>query len=169
MAINGLSSASASIPRRSLFFLFSATFTITLSSGPWDIALMMQRARLFLVTAILEAVTGLSLLVLPSLPLRLLLSVDQAAPEALFIARLAGAALLAIGIICYFARNDQHSPAQHGVLIGILFYNLTAAAILACAGISLEMHGILLWPAVVLHVVLALWCVACLRLSLSMK
>jgi len=134
-------------------------------SWPWDIVLMMQRARLFLVTAIIEAATGLSLLGIPSIPLSLLLGIHQTVPETLLITRLAGAALLVIGIICYFARNDQHSPAQHGVLIGILFYNLTAAAILAYAGISLEMHGILLWPAVVLHAALGLWCVACLRLS----
>ena len=130
---------------------------------------MIKPARLFLVTAILEAATGLSLLSIPSIPLSLLLGINQTVPEALLISRLAGAALLSIGIICYFAGNDQHSPAQHGVLIGILFYNLTATTILAYAGISLEMRGILLWPAVVLHAALGLWCVACLRPSKTMN
>ena len=126
---------------------------------------MMQRARLFLVTAILEVVTGLSLLVLPSLPLSLLLGVDQAAPDALFIARVAGAALLAIGITCYLARNDKNSPAQTGVLTGALIYNVAIAALLVYCGTALAMTGIALWPVVLLHTMLALWCLSCLRSS----
>jgi hypothetical protein len=42
-------------------------------------------------------------------------------------------------------------------------YNLGAVALLAFAGIGLGLHGIALWPAVVLHGVMAAWCITCLR------
>jgi len=123
----------------------------------------MHRAHLFLVTSILEGVTGVTLLVLPSVPLLLLLGVREAAPEALFVSRVAGAALLALGVACWLARNDERSPAQFGLLIGVVIYDVVAAALLGYAGIVLGMDGIALWPAVVIHSGLAVWCVVCLR------
>ena len=121
----------------------------------------MKRFWLLLLTAIIEMMTGLLLLVLPTLPLDLLLDLKQVQPETLWIARLAGAAILTIGIICYFARSDTQSQTQRGVLLGMLFYNLAAAILLTHAGIGLSLAGILLWPAVILHVILAAWCMVC--------
>ena len=46
-----------------------------------------------------------------------------------------------------------------------MIYDLAAASLLACAGMFLDMVGIALWPAVVVHVVLSVWCVACLRVK----
>ena len=40
---------------------------------------------------------------------------------------------------------------------------IAAASILAFAGIGYGLHGIALWPAVVLHAVMSIWCVTCLR------
>src|SRR5262249_36575021 len=80
----------------------------------------------------------------------------------LLIARVAGAALLAIGVACWLARGDERSPAQLGLLAGVLIYDVAAAVLLAYAGLVLSMVGIALWPAVVLHTALAVWCVLCL-------
>jgi hypothetical protein len=41
-------------------------------------------------------------------------------------------------------------------------YDVAAAVILAYAGLSLSFVGVALWPAVVLHAALAVWCVLCL-------
>jgi hypothetical protein len=122
----------------------------------------MHRAHLFLVTALLEVGTGVSLLVLPSVPLALLLGVSVASPETLLVARVAGAALSAIGVACWLGRGDSEGSAQLGLLTGILIYDVAAAALLAYSGLVLSMAGIALWPAVVLHTALAVWCVACL-------
>jgi hypothetical protein len=45
----------------------------------------------------------------------------------------------------------------------MLVYNVAVVAALALAGIGYGLNGILLWPAVGLHTVLAVWCLACLR------
>ena len=114
-------------------------------------------------TALAEVGTGVVLLVQPSVVFRLLLGVSSAAPEALFVGRITGAALLAIAVACWLARNDRHSPAQRGVSIGVLIYDVAAAVLLAYAALELSLAGIVLWPAAALHTVLAGWCVACLR------
>jgi hypothetical protein len=46
-----------------------------------------------------------------------------------------------------------------------LFYDLAVAALLAYAAIGNGLYGIALWPAVVLHTLMSVWCVACLRHS----
>jgi hypothetical protein len=45
----------------------------------------------------------------------------------------------------------------------MLLYNSVAVAVLANAGAGARLVGVLTWPAVALHAVLAAWCIACLR------
>ena len=122
----------------------------------------MLRKWFLIVTALGEGVTGVLLLFVPVVLLVLLLGVEQAASEELVAARIAGAALLGIGVACWPGRNDHGSPAQQGLLAGVLIYDVAAAVVLAYAGWFLSLVGILLWPAVVLHAALAAWCVGCL-------
>jgi hypothetical protein len=123
---------------------------------------MKHRAYLLIVTAVGEAVTGLLLLVLPSVLLALLLGVEQVSQETNFTARILGIALLAIGVACWLARNDGGGPALLGLLTGVLIYDGGAAALLAYAGLAWGMVGLALWPVVVLHGALAMWCSSCL-------
>jgi hypothetical protein len=122
----------------------------------------MHRAKLLIVTAFLEVGTALLLLFVPAVPLALLLGVGEAAPETLLVARVAGAALLAIGVASWLARNSEQGAAQLGLLIGILIYDVGAAGILAYAGLFLSLVGLALWFAVVGHAALAAWCALCL-------
>jgi hypothetical protein len=119
--------------------------------------------NLLVVTAGIEAATGLTLLGLPSLVVSLLLGGALDAPAALVVARVGGAAVLSIGVSCWLARNDHQGRAATGLVAGLLLYNIAAVAVLAYAGIGLGLSGIGLWPAVVLHAALAAWCIACLR------
>jgi hypothetical protein len=118
---------------------------------------------LLLITAFVEAATGVGLLYLPAAVFAVLLGLEHAAVEAILIGRLAGAALLGIGVASWMARTDVPTPAQLGLLTGILVYNVAGAMLLAFAGAVLKMAGVLLWPAVALHAILAAWCVSCLR------
>jgi hypothetical protein len=124
--------------------------------------LFMQRRYFLIVTALVEGATGLLLLALPWVPCALLLGVDQPSPETSLVARVAGAALLAAGVACWLGRSDRQGAALLGLLAGVLTYDVAAAVILACAGLFLHLAGVALWPAVVLHAALAVWCVACL-------
>jgi hypothetical protein len=125
-----------------------------------------MHARYFLLaTALAEGGIGLLLLVWPPVPMALLLGVEQTSPQESLIARITGAALLALGVICWPGRKDPARSAHKGLFLGVLIYDLLAAGILAYAGWFLGLVGAALWPAVVLHAALAVWCALCLRKS----
>ena len=118
---------------------------------------------LLMTTAVLEAGAGAALICLPLLFTTLLLGVPLTVPEAVVVARVGGAGLLALGVACWLARVDAHSRAAKALVAGILVYNAGAVIALGYAGAALQQIGIVLWPAVVLHVAMAGWCILCLR------
>src|SRR6266704_7127769 len=122
-------------------------------------------SRLLKLTGIIETATGLGLVAVPSVADRLLLGSPLDTSAAVMLGRVAGAALLALGVACWLARDDTQSRATRGLVVAMLIYNIAATAFLAFAGIGLGLHGVALWPAVVLHAVMGAWCGACLRRS----
>ena len=119
--------------------------------------------NLLVVTAVLEALTGIALIASPGVPVSLLVGATLDAPGGLVVARVAGAALLALGVACWLARDDGRSRAGRGLVAGLLLYNVGALATLGYACLSLKMSGIAFWPAVIAHCALAFWCTMCLR------
>jgi len=101
----------------------------------------MKKALIF--AAIGEAATGLALLIVPSLVGQLLLG-EQLAGVAIPAARVAGIALIALGIACW--------PGPP--LVGMVIYSALVTVYLAYLGFAGGLTGVLLWPAVVLHVIL---------------
>jgi hypothetical protein len=93
--------------------------------------------------AVGEAGTGLALLIVPSLVGRLLLG-GELTGIAVPVARVAGIALIALGVACW--------PGPP--LAGMLTYSAAVTLYLAYLGFAAGLSGILLWPAVVLHVIL---------------
>jgi len=118
---------------------------------------------LLIVTASLEAATGLALSLSPALPVLFLLGAALDTPGGLTVARVAGAALLALGVACWLARDDRQSRAARGIIAAMSLYNVAAVTVLVYAGLGLGLSGIGLWPAVLLHLTLAVWSIACLR------
>ena len=116
-------------------------------------------SRLLKLTAIIEAATGLGLMAVPSVIDRLLLGSPLDTSAAVMLGRIAGAALLALGVACWLVRDDTQSRAARGLVVAMLIYNIAATAVLAFAGIALGLHGVALWPAVVLHAAMAIWCI----------
>ena len=115
------------------------------------------------VTALLEAATGFALAASPSLLVSLLIGSPLDARSGSLVGRLAGVALLTLGLVCWLARNDQQSSVTAGPVVAMLFYNVAVATLLAYARLGLGLFGIAQWPTVALHAALALWCIACLR------
>ena len=111
-------------------------------------------------TAVIEALTGLALAMVPATVAGVLLGTVLTEPGGVFVARLAGAALLTIAIACWFSRNGTHSSAM---VKAMLAYNVFAITLLVYAAVIEQLSGRGLWPAVVLHSVLLLWCISVLR------
>jgi hypothetical protein len=117
---------------------------------------------LLTLTALIEAPTGLALIAVPSIVVRLLLGAEISG-AAIPLGRVAGLALLALGVACWLASYDSQSCAARGVVSAMVLYNLGAVVILGVAGIRSQSVGIALWPAVILHAAMTACCVACLR------
>ncbi|HWX35904.1 MAG TPA: hypothetical protein VNZ53_51865 [Steroidobacteraceae bacterium] len=93
--------------------------------------------------AVAEVATGLALLIAPSLVVQLLLG-EQLTGVAIPVARVAGIALIGLGIACW--------PGPP--LVGMLTYGALVTVFLAYLGFAGGLTGVLLWPAVVLHLIL---------------
>jgi hypothetical protein len=99
--------------------------------------------RALTIAAITEVATGLALLVVPSLVVRLLFG-EEATGVAVPIARVTGSALLGLGVACWPSRNSLRAVQ------GMLTYDLLAALYLIYVAVN-GPAGILLWPVVVIH------------------
>jgi hypothetical protein len=113
---------------------------------------------LLVVTAIAEIGAGLGLLIAPSTVVKFLLGAGLESPESLLVGKIAGAALLAIGLSCWLDRNKAS-----GLVAGLLLYNAALVILFVDAGVVDKMQGIGIWPAVGVHLALAIWCVTRLR------
>ncbi len=115
--------------------------------------------HLLTATAVLEVGAGLALLTAPSLVFGP--AIDT--PTGSTVARIAGAALLAIGVACWLARQDGQSQAARGLVGGLVVYNALVVAALVYAGTALGLSSGGLWPAAAIHAVMTAWCVTSLK------
>jgi hypothetical protein len=121
---------------------------------------------LLTITALIEGATGLALAIVPSLIISILLGTSLTEPGAILIGRLAGAALITIAIACWLLRNDTRSSVMVKVM---LVYNIFSTALLVYAALVERISGPGLWPAVLLHIGLLVWCVSSLRNHIAIK
>jgi hypothetical protein len=109
--------------------------------------------KVLTVAAMAEAGLGVALIIVPSLVGKLLLG-SELIGVSIPVARVAGIALIALGVACL-----PNSTA----LCGMLTYSLLATPYLFYLAIRGEWAGPLLWPAVVLHTILTLLLVVAWR------
>jgi hypothetical protein len=124
----------------------------------------MTMKKLLIVTAIVEAGAGVALLGLPSVTASLLLGTALETNAAVSLARVGGAAIVALSIVCWLTREAQERAAR-GVITAMVFYNLAVAGVLVSASFADDLRGMLLWPAVAFHVAMGAWCIATLSQS----
>ncbi len=101
--------------------------------------------RVLVIAALAETATGIALIVAPAPVVRLLLGAELEA-IAVPVARVAGLALVGLGLACW------PGPPRTGMLA----YSGAVAAYLAWVGLAKTSTGLLLWPAVAAHIVLTL-------------
>jgi hypothetical protein len=105
-----------------------------------------------LIAAAVEVISGLVLIIRPSLFIWLLLAADLTAPGKI-LGRLAGLALLALAVACQPMMN---AGSRSGSAVrALLVFGLLAALYLVYVGIRGELGGVLLWPAAATHAGLA--------------
>jgi hypothetical protein len=100
--------------------------------------------KMLVLAAVSEAATGAALLIVPSLVGRLLLG-EEPTGVVIPVSRVLGIALVALGIACWPGRT---------ALCGMLTYSVAVTLYLGYVGLVGRFGGILLWPAVVLHLIL---------------
>ncbi len=119
--------------------------------------------KLLATTAVLEAGTGLGILALPSAVASLMLGSPLDTPAAVAVARIAGVALLALGVACWLARHDELGPSARGLVGAMILYNAGVIAVLVHGAVVVAMAGIALWPTVIAHAAMGVWCITRLR------
>ena len=109
-------------------------------------------AHLLTTTAVVEAITGISLIVVPNLVTELLFG-EPLTGAGLALARVAGVALFALGVAAWRGRQDLSRSTSFAAMIA---YNIPVAIYLTYLGIGGHLAGVLLWPAAALHLALGL-------------
>jgi hypothetical protein len=104
----------------------------------------MSMSTLLVVTAVGEALTGLVLLVYPSIVIWLLFGAEIF-DVGVVMSRIAGISLIALGLACWPV------GALDGALRGMCTYSAVVTVYLGYVAMSRESVGVLLWPAIITH------------------
>lgn len=111
---------------------------------------------LLTVSAFFEGLVGISLMVMPAVVTPLLLGYTIQDPAVKIICGITGAALVTLAIGCWSSRNSIPQAAM--MCKAMFFYNVAASLVLLYAALGLDLSGIGLWPAIIAHAGLAVWC-----------
>jgi hypothetical protein len=112
-------------------------------------------------TALFEGATGLALIAIPSTIVPILLGIPFSDDNLHVVSGITGAALVSLAIACWMARNN--GPQAALIVKPMLCYNVIAVLILLYAALGLRLMGMGLWPAIVVHIGLAAWCIVALQ------
>jgi len=111
----------------------------------------MKNRYVVMAAAWLEIIVGATFLTVPDILSRLLFA---ATPDGvgLPLARFAGIALAALGIACHPAKA---TGSNRIAVLGLFFFNVGATIFCGWMAIATSFRGLLLWPVVILHAVIA--------------
>ena len=112
-----------------------------------------MRRVLVYITALVEVPTGLALLLIPDRLCSVLLGLHCESLLEFALCRLAGGALVALGVACWSAARTNQS---HLLVPAAFFYNLVAALVLGVPWMKGTVSAPMLLPAVILHTLMTL-------------
>ena len=101
--------------------------------------------------ACLEIVVGAIFIIAPNVPCALLFGAN---PDNMGtpLAHWVGVSLFALGIACLPSKAGE---SRRGAALGLFVFNAGVTILFAWVGAIATVHGFLLWPAVILHAVIA--------------
>ena len=99
----------------------------------------------------LEICVGVALILAPNIASQLLFAAALEGPG-VPVARFAGIGLLALGSACLSANS---AGSTRSAIWGLYIFNAAATILFAGVGLGPTPHGVLLWPAAILHGVIA--------------
>jgi hypothetical protein len=114
------------------------------------------------ITAVIEAINGFLMLTLSSLVVTSLFGILQPSSVEIITIRLVGVTVISFGFACWFARNIMLGGGAKGFAGALLLFNAGAAVLLIYANLGLGLSGFLLWPGILFHSLMGIWCVVCL-------
>jgi hypothetical protein len=107
---------------------------------------MLQRSFV-MAAAWLEIIVGIVVLTVPDVVSQLLFGVKVEGAGAI-LARFAGIGLFALGIACL---PSAARPSHRSAVFGLFVFNFGVVILFVWVGVTTALHGVLLWPGVVLH------------------
>ncbi len=111
-------------------------------------------------TALLEGIAGLAMAMAPSFVVSVLFGISMNEHGTDLMVRLAGATLITVAIACWLSAKDAHSFV---LVKSMTVYNILTIALLFYAVFARGISGPGLWPALVFHFGMLVWCVYTLR------
>jgi hypothetical protein len=105
---------------------------------------------LMMVSGGVEAAFGASILIVPILVIKILLGTEADA-SAIALARLLGAATLALGVTALLARDQLETKGGLAATYGLALYNVLAAGLILWTAAVAGLGGAALWGAGLFH------------------
>jgi hypothetical protein len=122
----------------------------------------MKTQTLLALTAVLELLTGIGLLLAPALLIHLLLGAEINDAVVFTITRVGGSAIISLALACWLARKDYQGMGSKALITGMLVYNIAVFTTLAYSAYSYKTTPILI-AALVAHGLLAVFCINSLQ------
>jgi hypothetical protein len=115
---------------------------------------MRMQRTLLAIAAVAETLACLGLILMPDATMQFLFG-GRPDGVGMMIGRVAGVALLALGVACWAARADSGGEARAGTVRAITLYNAGAGALLVLFAVTGQAAGLGVWSAALLHLALA--------------
>lgn len=124
----------------------------------------MKTNILFIVFAVLAAVTSLLMLITPEFYVFLYLANADSQAELLF--RYIGALYGGLAVMAWMSRNSEPSQSRAGMLWGIAVLSLLSAIVTAFMGLSGH-YNVVIWLSCALHAAISIWFALAARAGMS--
>lgn len=112
--------------------------------------------KLLVFTSLVEFSLGISLVIVPSIVLKLLFGIEDS-KSITALSQLTGIVFLCFAIACFPSKNSTDSNINASAFKAMFLYNILAAVYLGYMKFAEQFDGILLFPAVILHSMITIY------------